>query len=311
MVGYGGSPLGGGGARPRGSARSASATSAGSARGSDRSGRHQPGTRSCALTRPTAPAACCGARRRSAVTRCDQGCLVRGGSPPYHVPVTRDEAQRAGPPRAERVGAAVRVGESASMPSSTTTSRRRCGQPLSLSTGVVHRGGPRRGRRPARAHRPRPARVDDLTRGRALTPVGPPRHTSRRSNTLVASPRRVALHAHQRDGPGSGCDLRADKHARGRAVGGHCSGSSTVDISVGSMSPDLSPRTWLPQPLQTRDPAPGAGQPAQYRPVGMTHRLCKARLPNCLSIDQARRLPPARAGPDRLAHPASGPMALH
>ena len=84
------------------------------------------------------------------------------------------------------------------MPPSTTRSRRRCGQPVPLSTGLSTGSVP--GSRPPSADRPRPRlRWDDRRR------AGPDRLDRRgtrpgRSNPLVASPRRVALHAHQRDG---------------------------------------------------------------------------------------------------------------
>jgi len=159
------------------------------------------------------------------------------------------------------------------MSSSTTRSRRRCGQPVpcpqQLSTRVVHAEVSTvvgcRVRTPATGsggradHGPGPDRLDR----RGTRPGGP---------TLVASPRRVALHAHQRERPrpvATSTLMSGEAAAPASGYGPHWTCS-------GSLSPVLSPRMCLPCALQPTKPAVGARQPAQDRPIGMAHRICKA-----------------------------------
>ena len=159
------------------------------------------------------------------------------------------------------------------MPPSTTRSRRRCGQPVPLSTGLSTGSVP--GSRPPSADRPRPDSGGTIDVGPGLTgwtagahvPGGPTLsslpldewHYMRINEMVCVRSRPARRHACQRAAKRPGRSFR----------------SSTVDIPVGSLSPDLSPRTWLPQPLQTAEPALGAGPASAGQPVGTTQK-CQA-----------------------------------
>jgi hypothetical protein len=111
--------------------------------------------------------------------------------------------------------------------------------------------------------RGRPLGVDRLDR-RGTRPGDP---------TLVASPRRAALHAAQRGRPRS---VATSTPRSGEAAGIGVLDTIHTGHTSGSLSPVLSPRLRLPHALQTREPTVGAGLPAQDRPVGMAHCICKA-----------------------------------
>jgi hypothetical protein len=189
------------------------------------------------------------------------------------------------------------------MPPSTTRSRRRGGQPVPLSTGLSTGSCPRQSTAvsgPSEAPDsggtkdvgPGPDRLDR----RGTRPGGPTLsslpldewHYMRINEMVCVRLRPARRHACQRAAKRPGRSFR----------------SSTVD-PVGSLSPDLSPRTWLPQPLQTAEPALGAGPASAGQPVGTTHRICKAKLPSC-SLGRSSAPSPATrdgyASPARLTH---------
>ena len=195
------------------------------------------------------------------------------------------------------------------MPPSTTRSRRRCGQPVPLSTGLSTGSCPRPSTAvsgPSEA----PTQVGRKTSGRALTGWTAGAHVP----AVQLSSLPLDEWHYMRINEMVCVRLRpARRHACRRAAKrpGRSWTSSTVDIPVGSLSPVLSPRTWLPQPLQPAEPALGAGQPAQDRPVGMTHRICKAKLPSCSLGRSSAPSPATRAGyasPARLTHSTSRPV---
>ena len=146
-------------------------------------------------------------------------------------------------------------------------------------------------------------------RGRALGADRLDRRGTRPGDpTLVASPRRVALHAAQRRRPRS---VATSTLMSGEAAVSASWKRSTLDTR-GSLSPVLSPRTCLPYALPSGEPAVGAGLPAQDGPVGMTHCMCKAKLPSCSLGRSSAPSPATRAGyacPARLTHSTSGPCA--
>ena len=181
-------------------------------------------------------------------------------------------------------------------------SRRRCG-----ATGaVVHRSCPQglprvvdcRERAPATGsggragHGPGPDRLDR----RGTRPGGP---------TLVASPRQVALHAHQRDGArpdAAGMPTRSTS-AGGRRGGGklpriiHCGHLGGI-IVTGSVTENVS---------TVCTPDSGASRRCRPASTGQTSRHGAPHLQGggcriVLSVDQGVSASAGHAGPTRLAH---------
>ena len=119
-------------------------------------------------------------------------------------------------------------------------------------------------------------RTHDLTAGRAFDadPVGPPGHTSRRSNSRRFPSTSGTTYATTRPSA-FGCDQHADER-RGSGIG--VLDTIRTGHARGSLSPVLSPRTCLPYALKTGKPAVGAGLPAQGRQVGVAHCFCRVVL---------------------------------
>jgi hypothetical protein len=124
------------------------------------------------------------------------------------------------------------------MPPSTARSRRRCGQPVPLSTGCPRpsTAGSAPSEAPTQMGRSDYEPGPDRLGRRGTRPGGP---------TLVASPQRVALHAHQRDGLRPVAAASTPTHAcragevAGTQFGISHSGHSAWIIVTGSVTENL------------------------------------------------------------------------